>query len=160
MSKSFAVVNGDLVIGAGRGLDLVSSRQKLLQDLRLWVLEKMGIDPSTPTYGNLLDGGINDNGSQIEGYIGRIMTDDALNEIRNTVIDLLQRYQTMQYEKIRGETLRYLGENTLDEDEILDDIRSVVVRDLGTTALVQVNIGTLAGNAIKLTIPIPDGAIA
>jgi hypothetical protein len=159
MSKSFAVVNGDLVIGPGRSLSLVSGRQKLLQDLRLWVLEKMGIDPSTPTYGNLLDGGTED-GSNVEGFIGRIMTDDALNEIRNVIIDLLQRYQTMQYEKIRAETLRYLGENTLDEDEILETINSVIVQDLGTTALVQVKLTTLAGSSIKLTVPIPDGALA
>jgi hypothetical protein len=159
MSKSLAIVNGDFLIGSGRGFSLVSGRSKLLQDLRLWVLERMGIDPSTPTFGNLLDGGIQ-NGVNIDGFIGQIMTDDAINNIRNTIIDLLQRYQTMQFEKIRSETLRYLGENTLDEDEILESIDSVIVQNLGTTALVQVRLSTLAGSQIKLTVPVPDGALA
>lgn len=153
MSKSFAIVNGDLVMGTGRGFSLVLGRDKLLQDLRLWVLERMGIDPSTPTYGNLLDGGVQE-GDQVEGFIGGIMTADALNEIRNIIIDLLQRYQSMQFEKIRNETMRYLGENTLDEDEILQSIESVTVKDLGTLALAQVVVTTLAGSNIKMTLPI------
>lgn len=158
MSKSLAVVNGDLVIAAGRSFGTVSGREKLLQDLRLWVMEKMGLDPSTPTYGNILDGSITD-GIEREGFIGQLMSQDNLNEIRNVIIDLLQRYQTMQFEKIRNETLQYLGENTLEEGEVLERIDSVEVKAIGTTALVQVKITTLDEQSFKLTIPISNGAL-
>lgn len=158
MSKSLAVVNGDLVIGAGRAFGTVSGRDKLLQDLRLWVLEKMGVDPSTPTYGNTLDGSVVD-GIEHEGFIGQLMTQDNLNEIRNIVIDLLQRYQVMQFEKIRQETLMYLGENTLDEGEVLERIDSVDVKSIGTTVLVSVRVTTLDEQSFRLTIPVPNGAL-
>jgi hypothetical protein len=152
MSKSFAIVNGDLVIDAGRSFGIVSGRDKLLQDLRLWVLEKLGIDPATPTYGNRLEGSANE--QNYSGFVGALMTTDNLHSIRNIVIDMLQRYQSMQFEKIRGETLRYVGKNTLDEEEILQSIDSVEVINFATTALVQVVITTLGGTGIRLTIPV------
>lgn len=156
MSKSLQLSNGDLILGAGRSLGLVSGKDKLLQDLSLWVLERIGVDPATPSYGNLLDGGIV-NDTEIPGFIGEIVGQNILNEIRNEVLDILQRYQAMQYEKIRRETLAYIGLNTLDEDEVLQNINSVKVTSVGTTVLVQVIITTLAGSNVKLTIPIAEG---
>lgn len=156
MSKSLAIINGDLAIDAGRDFALVSGRQKLLQDLRLWVLEKLGIDPATPTYGNKLDNFREDDRVH-QGFIGQLMTADNINNIRIEVINIIQRYQAMQYDKIRSEALRYVGRNTLDEDEVVATIDAVNVRAVGTFAVVQVQLTTLANTPLKLSIPIPEG---
>lgn len=158
MSLSLAMRNGDLAIGANRNFEIVSGRGKLLQDLRLWVLERLGYDPATPAYGNRLDDYIED-GKEFSGFIGSLATVDTLNQIRNEIIELLQRYQTMQFEKIKQETMAYLGENTLDEDEILAVIDLVEVKSVGTTALASVRFTTLAGNPLRITFPV-NGALA
>ena len=153
MSLSLALRNGDLYIGPGRRFETVSGRAKLLQDLKLHILERIGIDPSTPTIGSRLDGGTV-NGSYIESFIGRIMDEEALNEIRSEVIGILQRYQNLQYEKVRSETLRYQGKNTLTAEEIIETIDKVEVTGIGNIAIVQIRLTTLSGSPIKITIPV------
>jgi hypothetical protein len=153
MSKSFRVFNGDIQIGPKRALDLVEGGDKLRQDLELWVLERVGIDPSTPSFGSKLDGG-RVNGVEIPSVIGQIISDQLLGEIRSEVISLIQRYQSMQYDKLRSETIQYRGKNTLSEDEIVSSIDKVNVTTAGTTVVVQAIINTLNGNQVRLTIPI------
>ena len=155
MSKSFQIVNGDLALGERRSYAVVSGKQKLLQDLKLWVLERIGTDPSTPTYGSRLDGGIID-GQEIPSYIGEVMTAANIAGIRTELINLITAFQQVQYEKIRTETLMFNGKNTLEEGEVLDTIDSVDVRAVGDRVLAQVRITSLAGESFKLTIPLDN----
>jgi hypothetical protein len=60
MSYSLRVEGGDLVVGNKRALEVVTGKEKLFQDLKLWLLERVGTDPSTPTFGSRLDGGVVD----------------------------------------------------------------------------------------------------
>lgn len=152
MSKSFALVNGDLALGPGRAFQLVSGKAKLLQDLKLWILERIGTDPATPTFGSRLDGGIED-GNRDPSYIGQIITTETLMGIRGEVIRLIQNYQAMQYEKIRAETIAYVGQTTLDNDEVIDSIDKITTSVFGSTIVVQVGINLLSGDVIKLTLP-------
>lgn len=153
MSKSLAIENGDLIIGSGRSYQTVSGRQKLLQDLKLWVLEKIGTDPLLPTYGSVFDGGIID-GQVVDSFIGEATTQEIRNNIRIATLELLDRYQSMQFEKMRSETLLYNGNNSLDADEVIDEIVSASVIQVETTILIQVLLTTLAGTNLKLTIPL------
>lgn len=153
MSKSLAIVNGDLAIGPGRAFETVSGKQKLLQDLRLWVLERIGLDPSTPTFGSRFDGGFI-NGEEVSGFVGQIDSQEMLMAIRNETIELIQRYQAMQFDKIRNEAIMFGGDNTLDEGEVIDSIDDINVKSIGTTVLVQVRLLTIDGSALKLTIPV------
>lgn len=153
MSKSFALVNGDLAIGPGRAFQLVSGKDKLLQDLQLWILERIGTDPATPTYGSRLDGGM-ENGQIDPSYIGMIISNITLQGIRSEVIRLIQNYQAMQYQKIRAETIAYVGQTTLDNDEVIDGINTITTQAFGSTVVVQVSINLLSGDVIKLTLPV------
>lgn len=156
MSKSFSLINGDLQIGTSRSYNIVSGKQKLLQDLQLWFTERIGDDPILSTYGSNLDGGII-NGEVQESFIGRVGTPIAINEIRISVLDLIQQYQQMQFSKMQDEALLYNGANTLDIDEVVDGIDSVEIAQVGTLVLVQVVLTTLGGSAIKLTVPLTQG---
>lgn len=144
MSTSFAIINGDLSIGSGRRFETVSNKSKLAQDLELWVLEKIGTDP-------LLQGF----GSHLDEFIGGIISIDSINQIRNEILRLVQQYQAMQYNKIRTETIKYLGKTTLSSDEVINSIDSVDIKQVsGTLLLVQVKISTLAHSQLRLTIPV------
>lgn len=156
MSKSLAIVNGDLAIGPGRKFESVSGRDKLLQDLKLWVLEKIGTDPATPGYGSRLDGGIED-GTNVPSFIGRIAQDQTVMEIRSEIIDLIIRFQAMQYDSIRAETIRYGGHNTMSADQVVSTIESVDIKFVGTMVIAQVKIGTLDGTIVRLTMPVAGG---
>lgn len=153
MSKSFAITNGDLNIGTGRSYVTVSGKDKLMQDLRLWVLEQIGIDSATPSYGSPLDGGIID-GEAFDSFIGQNATVDNLNQIRIAVLNLLQQYQSMQYSKMQDEATIYNGANTLEEDEVVDEIVGVTATQVGTTILVRALVHTLAGSTVQITLPI------
>lgn len=156
MSKSFALVNGDLQLGTSRGYDIVSGKQKLLQDLRLWFTEQVGTDSILGTYGSGLDGGVI-NGEVQESFIGRVATQAVLGEIRIKTLELIQSYQQMQFTKMQDEALLYDGKNTLDADEVLDGIDSIQLVSVGTTVLIQVILTTLGGSSIKLTVPLDLG---
>jgi len=156
MSKSFALVNGDLQLGTSRGYDIVSGKQKLLQDLRLWFTEQIGTDSILSTYGSGLDGGVI-NGEVQDSYIGRVVTQSVLGEIRIKTLELIQSYQQMQFTKMQDEALLYDGKNTLDADEVLDGIESIQLVNVGTTILIQVILTTLGGSSLKLTVPLDLG---
>ena len=145
MSTSLAVVNGDLVVGPGRRFDTVSGKAKLKQDLELWILEKIGTDPSFLNYGSHLD-----------EFIGTIIGPDTTNRIRNEILRVIQQYQSIQYNRVRTETIQLLGKSTLEADEIINTIDSVDVRSVGTMIVAQVKITTLGGTSMKLTLPVTD----
>lgn len=153
MSKSFEIINGDLDIGGGRGFSVVTGRKKLKQDLKMWVLEKIGTDPATPTFGTRLDGGVID-GEPVDTLIGDLMTEANLNIIRQEIVDLVVLYQSMQYEKVRAESIAYGGRNTLDADEIIEEIDSISLKLFGTMVIVNVYVLTLAGNRLRITMPL------
>jgi hypothetical protein len=157
MSKSLALRNGDLQVGSGRAYETVTGREKLRQDLSLWLLERIGTDPMTPTYGSRLDGGLID-GREIPSYIGQLGTTQNLNLIRMEILDLLTSYQNMQLDKVRRETLLYRGRNTLEADEVIDSIDSVEVTQVGTTILARIILTTLGETSLKLTLPIATEA--
>lgn len=156
MSKSFRILNGDLALTGDRTFDIVSGRDKLIQDLTLWVLERIGSDPLTPTFGSTLDGGII-NGAEVPSFIGEVMTQGRINEIRAEVNNLLNQYQQLQLAKIQAETVQYGGSTTLDPDEVLKSIDSITTATSGTIIIVRVALTTLGNSQLQLTIPIQNG---
>jgi hypothetical protein len=154
MSKSLRIVNGDLSVGAGRAFETVSGAEKLAQDLRLWILEKIGTDPATPGFGSRLDGGAVD-GQQIESFIGQIGSLERLNEVKAEINTLLSLYQATQIQKMQRDIISSsTGRHTLSSDEILQTVESIEAAMTGTTIVVRVIIKTMAGTAAKVTIPV------
>jgi hypothetical protein len=151
MSKSLALVNGDLAI-FGRSYATVEGSAKLVQDLRLWVLERIGTDPATPTYGSTLDGGVV-NGVSVPSFIGEQLDDNNSLAIQGVVQTLLQTYQQNQLAKMKAEVTQY-GKTTMSNDEIIHTIDSIQVAIFGTTVIIQAHLTTLAGETFTLTIPL------
>src|SRR4051794_15034156 len=104
MSKSLKLVAGDLSSGPGRTFEVVSGRDKLLQDLSLHILERVGSDSATPTFGSRLDGGIID-GQVVPSYIGGVIDITVLQAVRQEVANVIQRYQQYQLQVLRGDVI-------------------------------------------------------
>jgi phage baseplate assembly protein W len=153
MSKSLKLNNGDLVIGRARSFENVEGIDKLKQDLSLWILEQIGTDPLTPTYGSTLDGGIID-GQPIPSFIGQTLTSEAFERIEIDVQDLVARYQASQLDKIKREVLQYSGQHTLSPDETIKLIRAVRAVSVGDVVVVRVDLTTVSGANIHLTLPL------
>jgi hypothetical protein len=152
MSTSLKISGGDLSIGSGRSYERVTGAYKLAQDLRLWVLERIGTDPSTPTYGSRLDGGVID-GDSIPSYIGQVANPAIIADIRAEVISLLSQYQANQIAKMQREMIAYGGKHTLSADETLQNVVSVDTSQIADQIIVRVTCMTLAGTQFRLTIP-------
>lgn len=152
MSTSLKINGGDLVIGTGRSYERVTGAYKLAQDLKLWVLEQIGTDPATPTFGSRLDGGVID-GVEVPSYIGQVANPYVLTQIRSDIIALLSNFQTNQISKMKREMIAFGGKNSLDADEILQTIVSVDTTQVADQVIVRVVVTTLAGTRLQLTIP-------
>jgi hypothetical protein len=152
MSTSFKLDGGDLVAGAGRSFERVSGAFKLAQDLRLLILERIGTDPATPTFGTRLDGGVID-GEEVPSFIGQIGSEALLSDIRSEIATLLAQYQEQQIAKMKSEMLLNDGKTSLGADEILHIINSIEATQSGTQVIVRVNCQTLAGSTFRLLIP-------
>lgn len=153
MSKSLKLYNGDLSVGPGRSFELVTGKDKLFQDLKLRILERIGIDAATPTYGSRLDGGVID-GRVIPSLIGTRASAETLLEIKAEVYSILNQYQEGQLEKIRDESIRYQGKHTLSRDEILHSVDNVEVASRGEIVYVRVTCTTLSATQFQLNIPL------
>lgn len=145
MSQSFQLQNGDLVVTSGRAFQVVKNKDKLLQDLKLWILEQFGTDPSTPEYGSYLD-----------SYIGMPMSQAAINQIQAEVLRVLQQYQAMQLDNMQNDTIQYAGSTTLDPSEVIVSINGLTVQAVNSMLLVSVSITTLDENQTQLSIPITN----
>ena len=153
MSYSLRIESGDLMIGSNRALEVVTGKAKLFQDLKLWILERIGTDPATPLFGSTLDGGVVD-GQEIPSFIGQVPTELNLNLIKSEVLDLLHKYQQMQTAKMKTELIEFDGKHTMSGDEVLHTIDSVDIVAINTLVLVRVRCTTLDRNSFNLTIPL------
>lgn len=152
MSNNFKIEKGDLVVGAGRTYERVNGLTKLQQDLELWLLERIGTDSSTPTYGTSLDGGVI-NGEEVPSYLGQISTAARVREIEAEVRRVLELYQETQIEKMQTEMAQFRGKHTLEANEILASIDNIQTAIQGDIVIVSVAISTAANTSLQLTIP-------
>jgi phage baseplate assembly protein W len=143
MSQSFALQNGDLVVTSGRAFQVVKNKDKLAQDLRLWILQQFGSDPSSPEYG-----------SHLQEYVGGLMTQGTINQVQAEILRVLQQYQSMQLDNMQNETINYAGSTTLDPSEVLVSVDGLTVQQAGSILLVSVLISTLDQTQTPLSIPI------
>ena len=143
MSQSFQLQNGDLIVSNGRAFQVVKNKDKLAQDLRLWVLEQFGADPNTPEYG-----------SNFDSYIGSPMDQGAINQVQAEILRLLQQYQAMQVDNMQNDTIQYQGSTSLDPSEVVASIDGLTVQAIGTMILVSVAITTLEGQQLQISLPV------
>src|ERR1051325_1057251 len=106
MSWSLQVSYGDFPV-SGNSLGIVAGANKLGQDLRHWVLEKMGTDPLHLDYGSLIDGGRTSDGVEQESIIGHVNDRNARVLIESELRRIIQAYQRQQIARAKADRLVY-----------------------------------------------------
>ncbi|AON96899.1 baseplate protein [Mycobacterium phage Tonenili] len=89
MSYSLALEDGDLV-QRGSQLAIVQGRDKLEQDINLWLLERWGSDRFHLNMGSIL-----------QEFIGGIAEPSTRAEVHAEVFRVLQNYQALQLRRFR-----------------------------------------------------------
>lgn len=110
MSFSLAIEDGDLQL-KGSSVGIVFGVDKLYQDLSIWLRERFRSDRFHLTYGSILD-----------SYIGTVIDDNTVAEVRSEVMRVLQNYQTLQAKVVR------MTPDRLSMDEILLSVDNIDVR--------------------------------
>lgn len=95
MSFSLKVVGGDLAM-AGSQLGIVHGTDKLKQDLTLWMTERYAIDRFHPAMG-----------SELQNYIGSIISFNTQAMVNSEVNRILDNYCKVQYYGVRQAPSRY-----------------------------------------------------
>jgi phage baseplate assembly protein W len=86
MTYSLMIRNGDLSV-LGSECQVVSGQAKLQQDLTLWLLERYGSDRWHPAFG-----------SNLQSYIGSLISPATKANAYNEIIRVLNNYQAMVYQ--------------------------------------------------------------
>ena len=130
---------------------MVQGRDKLAQDLTLWLLEPLGTGYSTPAFGSTLNSVVTRDarGRQEGRFIGQAPIDSLVVEVEAEIDRVLNLYQQDQVQKIRqakseGRLYLYSKREILNS---IDDISSRTDRDV---AIVSVGITTGANQDLDL----------
>lgn len=149
--KSFRVEDGDFSLNKSRRADMVLGRDKLVQDLSLWLLEPLGIGFTTPSFGALLNyQDVGSRGARTGHFIGRMITEERIAEVGAEVDRILNLYQQNQIQKIRKARL----EGTLHlyhRSEILDSVEEVSTAEDADRLIVSVGLTTGANSNLTLS---------
>ena len=151
MTWSLAITNGDLSLAGPGGYATVTGQQKLLQDLRNWILEPRGTDPNHPDYGCTLDGGTLPDGTYADSLIGDLITTENLLTIESEVRRVLAAYQQQQLDRITSEAGLYSGKNTFSAGEILQSVDAVNIQQVADMVFVQCVVTTADGDQTSFT---------
>lgn len=89
MSFSFAIADGDLV-QKGSQLELVFGKEKLTQDIFLWIMERYGADRFHVNMGSIL-----------QEFIGSIAGESTNAEVHAEIFRILQNYQALQLRRFK-----------------------------------------------------------
>jgi hypothetical protein len=153
MSWSLSIVGGDLSF-AGNQMATVSGATKLIQDLSCDILEPMGTDDAHPTFGSLIEGGTQPDGTFSPGIIGNLNNTNAASFVNAELTRISQDYQARQASRNAADVATY-GKSTLTADEALLGLDNVSFQAAGTTMLVAATLQTGAGSQ-PLVLPVSD----
>lgn len=154
MTYSLNIKGGDLSLGGPGGLSTVTSTDKLVQDLKCWLLEAMGTDPIHPDYGSMLDGGHVPGGPEMAGMIGSAIDSTTLMQVESEVRRILSAYQQQQVNRIQIEQSLYNGKNTYTFGEVLLSVDAVEAVQFRDTIVVNVSLRTANGQTISFSQPV------
>lgn len=156
MSWSLELRGGDLTLG-GAKLGQTTGLNKLVQDLRCALLEPRGFDNLHPSFGSLIDGGIDENGIQVGTIIGGSQWEFAINRIENEIRRVAAFHQQRQAERSKNDRLQY-GESTLSNEELLLNISSVSFSQAQDKLMVNVQLQTGQGQEVTISVPVADSS--
>lgn len=153
MSWSLSVINGDLVL-SGTKFGVVSNENKLVQDFRHYLLERMGTDPAYPWYGSLIDGGTKPNGQMVTSVISDTDWPSVTLRIESEIRRIANLYQRKQIERAQSDRNRY-NRSTLTMGEILAAIVNIGFQQQADALFVTITLqsGRNTQASINLTLP-------
>lgn len=157
MTYSLQVSNGDLVAQTGQ-LSTVTGSQKLLQDLALWVLTRMGSDQYNTGYGSLVDGGITPTGNIVPSPIGGSTWSVTQNAIQQDLTRIVSAYQAAQNARMQADLAQF-GKSTLTNDEICTGISDIDFSVNIDVLTVNVAVTNASNNQVSFSIPIQGSVI-
>jgi hypothetical protein len=152
MSWSLQTRGGDLVISGAR-LGQSFGGQKLVQDLRAALLEHRGNDDMHPSFGSLIDGGIDDSGNEVASLIGTVDWDFAALRIDSEIRRITSDHQRQQAQRARNDRTTY-GESTLTNDELLVEVQNVDMTRSLDKLLVQITVSTGTNQTATIDLPL------
>jgi hypothetical protein len=151
MSYSLMIANGDLSFN-GASLDTVDGSDKLVQDLTCCILEPMGTDQMYPSFGSLIDGGIDTNGDVISGVIGTPNDSVAAALVNGEVQRICDAYQSQQQARYSADVQTY-GKPTITASEALLSVDGVVATQTTDVMSINATLSTGVGN-LSVTLPV------
>ncbi len=157
MSWSLQLRNGDLV-SDGASLAQVTGYAKLVQDLRCAILERRGSDDLHPRFGSMIDGGYDNNGNWVESLIGEDQIEFVVLSVDSDLRRIAAEYQQQQVSRAKSDRVQY-GESTLNNSELLLEVKSVDFTQINDELLVNVTIQTGVGNTVALSIPLQSSGV-
>ena len=146
MTWSLKIKNGDLVATGGR-LDVVDNENKMVQDLKCQLLEKMGSDILHPTYGSLIDGGVDQNGIVHDSLIGTDNIGMVQLMIQSEIQRIVGEYQSRQLNRARSDKKTY-NKQTLTYREVVQGIQDIQFVQNLDKLTVRITLSTL-GNSTE-----------
>lgn len=136
--KTMLLDDGDLV-PAHRDFKMVTGTGKVAQDLRVALLEPLGIDRFHPGWGSALG-----------GFIASIASPDLQSDIEAEVNRVISNYAAIQRDKVEADIN---GDRTtrFTSDEILSRVQSVQVKTTDETVRVRIVLQTASGEVVLLS---------
>lgn len=154
------VQNGDFVLGPNNQLMTVKGKEKLVQDLRLFLQEPLGTSFMTPRFGSSLNStvGRDSMGRQQSAYIGTAMDEVAVAEIVAEVDRVLSVYQQGQVNTVKDAKtsgMLYM----FSRGEILNSINEIESTIVGDMVVIKADITTGAGENIQVTAMVTERGV-
>ena len=138
--KSLKIRDGDISLSLGRRAQFVTGKEKLVQDLTLWLLEPLGTGTTTPRFGTIL-----------EEMIGVDDPREQEARVHAEITRVLSLYQSWQIKRLKDATLRN-ALSSWSRAEILQEIVSVETEVIGSRLVVRVKLNTLAGSKLDVSL--------
>jgi hypothetical protein len=151
MSWSLQLRGGDLVIG-GSTFGTVTGQEKLVQDLRCAILERMGTDEDHPWFGSLIDGG-RLNGVEQASIIATDNWEMAVLAVESEIRRIVDQYQKAQIVRSEKDRTTY-GKPTLLPGEILMGVSNIQFYQAQDNLLCRVTLITGADGEITVNVPL------
>jgi hypothetical protein len=156
MSWSLQLRAGDLVIG-GSSFGQVTGQNKLVQDLRGWILERMGTDEDHPWFGSLIDGG-RLNGEEQASIIATDEWDVAVLAVEGEIRRIVDDYQKQQIIRTEQDRTSY-GKPTITPSELLMGISNIQFFQAQDNLLCRVTLVTGADGELTVNVPLGTNTI-
>lgn len=151
MSWSLQLQHGDFAVSS-RALGTVTNFNKLTQDLRCALLQRMGTDPLHSDYGSLIDGGTLPDGTAVPSLITQTPQAVAAS-LQGELQRVAQYYQNQQLNRAKDDRITY-NRVSLTPGEVLLSIADIEMSQIEDTLQVTITLQTATGDTVAVAFPV------